>query len=39
MSIINHDFSKGQLDQNVHIDQRVRPFQLKVWDMKNTCYI
>jgi len=36
---INQDFSKGQLDQNVHIDQRVCPFQLKFWGMKNTCYI
>jgi hypothetical protein len=35
----NHPFSKAQLDQNVHIDQRVCPFWLKVWGMKNTCYI
>jgi hypothetical protein len=35
----NHDFSKGQLHWNVHIDQKVCPFWLKVWDMKNTCHI
>jgi hypothetical protein len=29
----NHGFLKGQLDQ------KVCPFSLKVWGMKNTCYI
>jgi hypothetical protein len=32
-------FSKGQLDQNVHINPKVCPFWLKVWGMKNTNYI
>jgi hypothetical protein len=35
----NHNFLGSQLDWNVHIDQRVCPFWLKVWGMKNTCYI
>ncbi len=34
-----HNLLEGQLDQNVHIDQKVCPFWLKVWGMKNTCYI
>jgi hypothetical protein len=38
-TIRKHDFSKGQLDWNVHIDLKVCPFWLKVWGMKNTCYI
>jgi hypothetical protein len=29
----------GQLDRSVHIDPTVCPFWLKVWGMKNTCYI
>jgi hypothetical protein len=33
-----HGFLEGQLDKCVHIDQRVCPFWLKVWGMKNTCY-
>ncbi len=33
------DFSKAQLDQIVDIDQRACPFWLKVWGMKNTCFI
>jgi hypothetical protein len=36
---INHSFSKGRLNQSVHINWRVCPFWLKVWGMKNTCYI
>jgi len=38
-TIKKHGFSKGQFDWNVHIDPRVCPFWLKVWGMKNTCYI
>jgi len=34
-----HGFLQGQLDWNVHIDQKVCPFWLKVWGMTNTCYI
>ncbi len=32
-------FSKGQLDRSVHINPGVCPFWLRVWDMKNMCYI
>jgi hypothetical protein len=35
----NHCFLERQLDQNVHIGQKVCPFWLKVWGMKNICYI
>jgi D-alanyl-D-alanine carboxypeptidase len=35
----NHDHWEDQFDQSVHIDQKVCPFWLKVWGMKNTCYI
>jgi hypothetical protein len=34
-----YGFSEGQCDRSVHIDQRVCPFRLKVWGMKNTCHI
>jgi hypothetical protein len=33
------NFSKGQFDQSVHIGPKVCPFWLKVWGMKNRCYI
>jgi hypothetical protein len=35
----NQGFLEGQLDQSLHIDQKVCPFWLKVWGIKNTCYI
>jgi hypothetical protein len=34
-----HDLLEGQLHWNVYIDQKVCAFWLKVWGMKNTCYI
>jgi hypothetical protein len=38
-TIKNHGFLEGQFDKNVHFDQKVCPLWLKVWGMKNICYI